>query len=600
MSRFFRHEMPFGSHVTNDGVRFRLYAPAASRVEVVLDAGASEHRAPLQALGAGWFEATVARAGAGTRYVFVLDGAEGRVPDPASRFQPEGVHGASVVVDPHAFAWPEGQWLGRAWNEHVFYELHLGTFTPEGTYAAARTKLAHLASLGITAIELMPLAEVPGARNWGYDGVLPYAPTRNYGTPDELKAFIADAHERGLAVYLDVVYNHFGPEGNYLHGYAPTFYTERHKTPWGAAIDVEAPDRDAVRAFFIENALYWTQEYRFDGLRFDAVHAIYDGADRHFLRELARTVAERSDRPVQLVLENELNEASLLEAGYRAQWDDDEHHVMHVLATNERDGYYADYAKDTVALLGRTLTQGFAFQGEYSEHAGKVRGTSSARLPLADFVVFLQNHDQIGNRPFGDRITVVAPDFAVRALLATFLLAPSPPLLFMGEEWAASTPFQFFCDFEPELARAVTEGRRSEFGSFAAFSDPEQRERIPDPSAAATFERSKLAWDELEREPHRAWLAYYRRLLAIRRDEIAPRIVDLTGSDASFETIGECGLSARYRTRDGTALVLEANFGGREQGGFRSIPSGYVIFSTHDPTYSNNVAPPWSVRWTLD
>jgi maltooligosyltrehalose trehalohydrolase len=597
MSRNFRHAMPFGSHVTNDGVRFRLYAPAASRVEVVLDAGEREQRAPL---GGGWFEATLAQARAGTRYAFVLDGAETRVPDPASRFQPDGVHGASEVIDPLSFPWPDETWHGRPWSEHVFYELHLGTFTPEGTYAAARGKLGHLAELGITAIELMPLAEVPGARNWGYDGVLPYAPTRNYGTPDELKAFIADAHGHGLAVYLDVVYNHFGPEGNYLHGYAPTFYTERHKTPWGAAIDVEAPERDAVRAFFIENALYWTQEYRFDGLRFDAVHAIYDGADRHFLRELARTVAERSDRPVHLVLENELNEAPLLEAGFRAQWDDDEHHVMHVLATNERDGYYADYAKDTVALFGRTLTQGFAYQGEFSEHAGKVRGTPSARLPLGDFVVFLQNHDQIGNRPFGDRITAVAPDFAVRALLATFLLAPSPPLLFMGEEWAASTPFQFFCDFEPELARAVTEGRRSEFGSFAAFSDPEQRDRIPDPSAVETFERSKLAWDELAREPHRAWLDYYRRLLAIRRDEIAPRIADVTGSDASFEPIGAYGLSARFRLSDGATLVLEANFGGREQAGFRTLPSGYVVFSTHDPTYSNSVAPPWSVRWTLD
>ena len=592
--------MPFGSHVSSDGVRFRLYAPAASRVEVVLDPGAREQRSPLQALGGGWFEATLAGARAGTRYAFVLDGAESRVPDPASRFQPDGVHGASEVVDPLSFAWPDDAWQGRPWNEHVFYELHLGTFTPQGSYAAAREKLGHLAELGITAVELMPLAEVPGARNWGYDGVLPYAPTRNYGRPDELKAFVADAHRRGLAVYLDVVYNHFGPEGNYLHGYAPTFYTERHVTPWGAAIDVEATDRDDVRAYFIENALYWTQEYRFDGLRFDAVHAIYDGADRHFLRELARTVGERSDRPVHLVLENERNEAPLLEAGFRAQWDDDEHHVMHVLATNEKDGYYADYAKNTIARFGRTLTQGFAYQGEFSEHAAKLRGTPSAALPLGDFVTFLQNHDQIGNRPFGDRITAIAPDAAIRAMVATFLLAPSPPLLFMGEEWGASTPFQFFCDFEPELAKAVTEGRRNEFGSFAAFSDPRQRDRIPDPSAVETFERSKLAWDERVREPHSSWLEYYRRLLAIRRAQIAPRIVDVTGSDASFETLGACGLGARFRLRDGTTLVLEANFGDSGQAGFRCVASGRVVFATHDPTYPGNIAPPWSVRWTLD
>ena len=280
MSRLFRHVMPFGAHVTNDGVRFRLYAPAASRVQVIFNASDGERTSPLQSLGGGWFEATAKEAHAGTRYAFALDGADLRIPDPASRFQPDGVHGASLVVDPSTFAWPDDAWQGRPWNEHVFYELHIGTFTPEGTYVAAGKKLDYLAELGVTAIELMPLAEVPGTRNWGYDGVLPYAPTHNYGTPDELKAFIAAAHGAGLAVYLDVVYNHFGPEGNYLHGYAPTFYTERHKTPWGAAIDVEAEERDDVRAYFIENALYWTQEFRFDGLRFDAVHAIYDGPER--------------------------------------------------------------------------------------------------------------------------------------------------------------------------------------------------------------------------------------------------------------------------------------------------------------------------------
>lgn len=600
MSRFYRHDMPFGSRVTNDGVRFRLYAPAASRVVVACEDGDGESISPLQALGGGWFEATVANARAGTRYAFMLDGAETRIPDPAARFAPSGVHGASLVVDPAAFAWPDDEPRSLPWNEHVFYEMHIGTFTPEGTYDAARAKLDDLAKLGVTALELMPLAEVPGTRNWGYDGVLPFAPTRNYGTPERLKAFVAAAHERGLAVYIDVVYNHFGPEGNYLHGYAPTFYTERHKTPWGAAIDVEADERSDVRAFFIENALYWTQEYRFDGIRFDAVHAIYDGAERRFLHELARTVRDRSDRRVYLVLENELNEAPLLDDAFQAQWDDDEHHVMHVLATNERDGYYADYADDTVARFGRTLTQGFAYQGEFSPHKGAERGYPSSRLSLGAFVTFLQNHDQIGNRPFGDRITAVAPDFAVRALVATFLLAPSPPMLFMGEEWGASTPFQFFCDFEPELARAVTEGRRNEFKSFAAFSDPAQRDRIPDPSAPETFENSKLRWEERERAPHDAWLDYYGRLLALRRIEIAPRIAGVSGLDASFELIGSRGLSVRFRLNDGTTLRLEANFADGELAGFRSLPSGYVVFTTHDPTYPNGIAPPWSVRWTLE
>ena len=599
MSRVYAHEMPFGSQLTEDGVRFRLYAPAASAVEVVFGEGPSLRRRPLGALGGGWFEATLGDASAGTRYAFSLDGSETHVPDPASRYQPGGVHEPSIVVDPLAFSWPAALWAGRPWHEHVFYELHVGTFTPEGTYAAAQAKLGALAELGITAVELMPLAEVPGARNWGYDGVLPFAPTRNYGTPDELKTFIAAAHAHGLAIYLDVVYNHFGPEGNYLHGYAPTFYTERHKTPWGAAIDVESAERGDVRAFFIENALYWTGEYRFDGLRFDAVHAIYDGADRHFLNELARTVQARSDRPIHLVLENERNEAPLLENGFRAQWNDDEHHVMHVLATGEKDGYYVDYAEDTVARFGRTLTQGFGYQGEFSKNKGETRGTESSRLPLGAFVNFLQNHDQIGNRPFGERITSIAPELPLRALLAAYLLAPSPPLLFMGEEWGAGTPFLFFCDFEPELARAVTEGRRNEFGSFAAFADPAQRDKIPDPSSAATFERSKLRWEERERAPHDGWLAYYRQLLSLRRAQIAPRIAGVRVSDASFETIGARGLQARFGLASGATLLLAANFGDAEQRGFARIEDSRAIFSTHPPVFTG-FAPPWSVRWSLD
>ena len=592
--------MPFGAQLTEGGVRFRLYAPAAKRVDVVFGNGVDDAatRAPLSANEAGWFEATVPGAGAGTRYAFSLDDAELHVPDPASRFQPDGVHEPSLVIDPLAFAWPDDGWHGLPWNQHVFYELHVGTFTPEGTYAAAQGKLDYLAALGITAIELMPLAEVPGTRNWGYDGVLPFAPTHNYGTPDELKTFIAAAHGRGLAVYLDVVYNHFGPEGNYLHGYAPTFYTDRHKTPWGAAIDVELTERRDVRAFFIANALYWTQEYRFDGLRLDAVHAIYDGTDRHFLRELARTMRERSDRPVDLVLENELNEAPLIEAGFRAQWNDDAHHVMHVLATGERDGYYADYADGTVERLGRALTQGFVYQGEFSEHKGAERGTSSEALPLSSFVTFLQNHDQIGNRPFGDRISALSSDSALRALVAVLLLAPEPPLLFMGEEWGARTPFLFFADFGPELARAVTEGRRNEFGTFAAFADPAARDRIPDPSALATFEGSKLQWNELDAEPHRTWLAYYRRLLGTRRTEIAPRIAALRGSDASYETLGNSGLHVRFRLGDET-LALDANLGEAATPGFAPLPSGDVLFATHDPSYPETIAPPWSVRWTV-
>jgi malto-oligosyltrehalose trehalohydrolase len=600
MPTTFLSEMPFGARRTGAGVSFRLYAPSAREVALLYRTGnGPEQTATLERSPGGWFETTRPDADAGTLYRYRIDGSD--VPDPASRFQPEGVHGPSCVVDPAAFAWPEETGRIRPWNEHVFYELHVGTFTPEGTYAAARAKLPHLVELGVTALELMPISEVPGKRNWGYDGVFLYAPTRNYGTPDELKAFVAAAHALDLAVYLDVVYNHFGPEGNYLHSYAPEFWTEEYHTPWGAAIDVAGEDRDGVRAFFIENALYWLNEYRFDGLRFDAVHAIFDGPNRRFLRELARTVHERVDRPVHLILENEGNESSLLAPGvFRAQWDDDAHHAAHVALTGQTDGYYAEYAADPVDMLGRTLTQGFGFQGQPSAHRGGApRGEPSAELPLGSFVTFLQNHDQIGNRPFGDRIATLAPDYALRAMLGIVLLAPTTPMLFMGEEWGAGTPFLFFCDFEPELAAKVTEGRRAEFGSFAAFADPAARERIPDPSSPDTFAKSKLRWDEIEREPHRAWLDYYKRLLQIRRDEIAPRIANVRGVDAAYEKIGPCGLRAHWRLDDATTLGLEANLCAEAKPGFSALPHGFVVFSTHDPTFADSIAPPWSVRWTL-
>jgi malto-oligosyltrehalose trehalohydrolase len=593
----FRHAMPFGAQIEDDGVRFRLYAPSAARVELLYDAGSGERTALLARSNDGFHEVVCNDAGAGTRYAF--RSGDLTFPDPASRFQPDGVHGRSVVVDPLAFAWPaDDESAPLPWSRHVFYETHVGTFTPEGTYAAAAEKFDHLAKLGVTAIELMPIADVPGTRNWGYDGVLPYAPTRNYGAPDDLKGFVAAAHARGFAVYLDVVYNHFGPEGNYLHAYAPEFYTERHHTPWGAAIDVEGADRAAVRAYFIENALYWLMEYRFDGLRFDAVHAIYDGAERRFLRELAATVAARVDRPVHLVLENEANEATLLEAGFAAQWDDDAHHAAHVTITGQDDGYYADYARDPVGQLGRTLTSGFAYQGDPSPFRnGERRGSPSGHLALGSFVTFLQNHDQVGNRPFGDRIAALAPAEALRAALAVVLLAPPPPMLFMGEEWAASSPFLFFCDFEPELAAKVTEGRRGEFAGFAEFADPEKRDRIPDPAAAETFERSRLRWDEIAEPAHRAWLEYYTALLAIRNTEIAPRCAGVGGPDAGYETVGGRGLRARFRLDDGALLVLEANLGAEPLADFASTARGTVLFATHG-TAPDALAAPWSVRWT--
>jgi maltooligosyltrehalose trehalohydrolase len=591
------HTMPFGAHCSEHGVRFRLYAPTARAVSLVYDGDGGPVRVPLARGDDGFCETTRSDARAGTRYRYDVDGL--LVPDPASRFQPDGVHGPSVVVDPRSFSWPDDGWRGRPWHEHVFYELHVGTFTPEGSYAAVRGKLDALVDLGVTALELMPLAAAPGARNWGYDGVLPYAPSANYGTPDDLKALIAAAHARGLAVYLDVVYNHFGPEGNYLHAYARDFSTDRVATPWGDGFDVAA--RPVVRSFFIENALYWLDEYRFDGLRLDAVHAIADGPERRFLLELGAAVRARAPEHVRLILENDENESRLLSGAFRAQWSDDVHHAAHVALTGERDGYYGDFADDPLARLGGALTQGFAFAGEASPfRGGRARGEPSAHLPLASFVTFMQNHDQVGNRPMGERLAALAPPAAVRAAAATLLLAPPIPLLFMGEEWAASSPFLFFCDFEPDLARAVREGRRAEFASFVGFAEGDA---LPDPGALETFARSTLRWDEREREPHRSWLAFYRALLHLRAREIAPRATRVRGLDAAYERRGRYGLAATWRLDDGTTLALDANLGPEPGRAFRSRANARALFALPDDgrTVGNagNDASPWSVRWTL-
>ena len=463
--------------------------------------------------------------GAGTPYRFRLpDGLA--VPDPASRWNPDDVHGASRVVDPRAYAWRDGAWRGRPWHEAVVYELHLGTFTAEGTYAAAAARLPDLAALGITAVELMPVAEFPGRRSWGYDGVLPFAPDAAYGTPDELKALVDAAHDLGLMVLLDVVYNHFGPDGNYLHAYCPPFFNPAHHTPWGAAINFDGESSRPVRDFYVHNALYWTREFHFDGLRLDAVHAICDDSPEHIVSEIGRALkaGPGAHRHVHLVLENDTNRAALL-AQATAQWNDDLHHAAHVLLTGEREGYYLDYADQPLARFGRTLAEGYAYQGEPSAfRGGAPRGEPSAQLPPMCFVSSLQTHDQVGNRAFGERIAQLAEPALLDAAYACLLLSPHVPMLFMGEEFDASTPFLYFCDFHDELAAAVTRGRREEFKRFPAFSDPAARDRIPDPNAASTFEASKLRWDEREVGPHAQRLAQLRTLLATRRAELVPRL----------------------------------------------------------------------------
>ena len=451
------HTLPFGAQRYPDGrTQFRLWAPTARSVALQLEGPIATPRHVALDVDDGWYETNIDGLAVGDRYRFWID-EEIAVPDPASRFNPEGVQGASAIVDPCTFEWHDDEWEGRRWQDAVIYELHVGTFTHDGTYAAVARRLPELAKLDITAIELLPLSSFPGKRGWGYDGVLPYAPHAAYGTTDELKTLVQSAHRCGLMVLLDVVYNHFGPEGNFLAKYAQPFFTDRYHTPWGQAINFDGEHAREVREFFIHNALYWLEEYRFDGLRLDAVHAMYDASRTHFVDELAQRVHEGPgrERPVHVILENHSNQARRLTRGSRgevtlstAQWNDDIHHALHVLLTGERDGYYVDFAGNTAEQLGRALVEGFIFQGEPSKYeGGKARGERSAHLPATAFVSFLQNHDQIGNRAFGERLNTLCPPEALRAGLAILLLAPQVPMLFMGEEYAAPQPFLYFCDY---------------------------------------------------------------------------------------------------------------------------------------------------------
>ncbi|KRP54564.1 malto-oligosyltrehalose trehalohydrolase [Pseudomonas poae] len=553
--------------------RFALWAPDAFYVSVELEHGKSIAMLPQ---ADGWFETEVA-CPAGTRYRFNIDG-EMDVPDPASRAQVDDVHGWSLVVDPLAYEWRHSQWQGRPWHEAVIYELHVGAL---GGYAAVEQHLPRLAALGVTAIELMPLAQFPGERNWGYDGVLPYAPQSSYGSPEQLKHLIDSAHEHGLAVILDVVYNHFGPDGNYLGQYAAGFFQEEVHTPWGAGIDF---NRREVRDFFLDNALMWLLEYRFDGLRLDAVHAI-DNPD--FLQELAQRVRQQVDtgRHVWLMLENELNQASLLRQDFDAQWNDDFHNVLHVLLTGETDAYYSDFAQDATAKLARCLGEGFIYQGHTTRH-GHARGEPSADLPPTAFVAFLQNHDQIGNRALGERLHQLCSPQALSAATALLLLSPMIPLMFMGDEVNASEPFLFFTDHHGDLAEAVREGRRNEFADFAAFQDPERREHIPDPNALSTFTRSAPTFAENEQA------ALYRHLLKLRHQHIVPHLPGAVALGA--QVLADAAVTARWRLGDGSILQIDLNLGATA---LDCAASGAVIFQT--PASQDGQLPPCSARVTL-
>jgi malto-oligosyltrehalose trehalohydrolase len=581
----------FGPRRNASGVTFRLWAPAARTVDLV-----GSELLSMQRFGDGWFELSVPTARAGFLYKFRIDG-EIDVPDPASAFQPEDVGGPSQVVD-HAYDWQARHWRGRPWHEAVILEMHVGTFTPQGTFRAAIDRLDDVVDAGFTALELMPVADFSGRWNWGYDGVLLFAPDSAYGTPDDLRALIDAAHQRGLMVFLDVVYNHFGPEGNYLGRYAPRFFSQDTPTPWGAAIDYDVPE---VRAFAIENALHWLERYQFDGLRLDAVHAIAKRGQPSILEELSAEtgrLAQETGRLIHLVLENDGNEAHLLDPAtpiprgkYRAQWNDDYHHAWHVLLTGERAAYYKDYVADLPAHLVRVMSSGFAYQGEPSLHrGGAVRGEPTDDLPPTAFVSFLQNHDQIGNRARGERLDALAPARRIEAALAVLLLAPMPPMMFMGEEWGSTKPFPFFCDFTGDLAEAVRKGRQAEFKED--YAQQSQRGNLPDPLAESTFRSAVLDWDE-RREPERgARLDLVRRLLATRRREIVPRLADLASVDAHASCIDGV-LAATWRLPAGT-LELVANLSDAPRPRPTAAAVGQPIWGGAAP----DVLQPWSVHWS--
>ncbi len=540
----------------------------------------------------GWHLIHCAGRGPGTRYRYELPDGQ-KVVDPASRFQPRDVHGFSEVTDPERYRWTTEGWRGRPWKDAVIYELHVGAFTEAGTFDAVREKLPYLAELGVTAIELMPISDFSGRWNWGYDGVLPFAPDSSYGHPDDLKCLVDAAHTRGLMVLLDVVYNHFGPDGAYIHGIAPEMFTDRHATPWGPAVNTDGPHAATAREFFIENALYWLGEFRLDGLRLDAVHAIRDDSGCHILTEIAERIrAAFPDRHIHLVLENEENESERLAplGPYTAQWNDDIHHVLHVALTGEQSSYYADYLGDT-HKLGRALAEGFAFQGEVMPFRGSPRGQRSGELPPTAFVAFLQNHDQVGNRPMGERLTSLAEPCALRAAAAVCLLLPQIPMLFMGEEWGTRQPFPFFCDFTGDLAQAVREGRKNELEKCPdRLTGPP-----PDPLDEATFRAAKLDWTEAARGHHADILAWHRRILHVRRTAIVPLLKDMTGAGA-YEIIGDGAVVVRWPVGGKGVLMLGANLSPAEVDGFpKDLP--HVMWS--EGSASDGRYTPWTLRWSF-
>ena len=584
----------FGAIPVRDGVRFRVSAPSMSRLTLVIHDGGAAADYEMTPDSDGVFQAVVAGASAGTHYSYRLDGGELR-PDPATRYQPCGVHAPSQVIDPDAFTWTDDQWRGVPVADRILYELHIGTFTPEGTFAAATAKLEALRDGGVTVIEIMPLADFAGDRNWGYDGVCLYAPSRAYGHPDDLRRLVDHAHRLGASVMFDVVYNHLGPEGAYLTQFNSRYFTTRHSTPWGNGVNLDGPGSEMVRRFIIDNAAHWIREYHADGLRLDATHALVEESDGAIVRDLVAHVRASSARPVFIHAEDDRNLSAMVDDparggwGLDAVWADDFHHVMRRLLSGDRYGYYADFA-GTVGELARTIERGWLFSGQKSPRRNVARGTDPSAIPMHRFVVCLQNHDQIGNRAFGDRLHhVVAPE-SWRAASVILLTVPMTPLIFMGQEWAASSPFRFFTDLEPGLGVSVTEGRRREFAEFPEFSSEEKRAAIPDPQARSTFDASRLCWDERGTPPHCFALNLYRALMTLRRDH--PTLgasTQLCGEAVALDddTIAmrraldddEFWVVARFRTSGNADLAALVDADKRSHASWR------VILTTEDPLF---------------
>lgn len=566
----------------NGAVRFRVWASGQPTITLRL-AGKDLDMRPCDE---GWFELTVENVAPGTEYQYVL--ADGMtIPDPASRAQKADVNGPSLVIDPTQYRWQHPQWQGRPWEETVVYELHIGTFTPEGTFRSAIRKLPYLAELGITQIEVMPLSQFGGNRGWGYDGVLLYAPHSAYGTPDDFRAFVDTAHGLGLSVVLDIVLNHFGPEGNYLSLLSPDFFDSSRSTPWGAGI---AYDVDAARRYIAEAPLYWLTEFRLDGLRFDAIDQIEDKSEKHILIDIARRIRQQiTDRPIHLTTEDSRNIIDLHprdEDGsaslFTAEWNDDLHNAVHVLATGETQAYYQDFADAPEKWVARALAEGFAYQGEVSPHSGEPRGVDSRGQPPAAFVDFIQNHDQVGNRALGERLISLAGPERSQLLLAALLLSPHIPLIFMGEEYGETRPFLFFTDFHGELARAVREGRAKEFAGHSGYDGVD----VPDPNAERTFTLSKLNWQALQSTEGKAWLALTRELLALRQQYIVPLLAQTSGQNGRVVDTAPGFLAVRWTFPDGT-LSMALNLGEHAM----PVPDfpGNTLFSR--PTITNELPP---------